>query len=206
MRIKRIHRITLAVNDVETAARTFEELLDERAADPRIVRDFLIRAVDIPLGDSTLQLVAPLPSNNPVRNFLQRKGEGLYNIALEVEDLDAALIELSEMGVRVSEPVEAEPGVRSAFVAMSATHGLSLQLVEIDRPHGEPLTDPIVREDQPRPEHLGSDPAATGDAPPTPSTSDASPPPSTPNPGPQPAASDPPRLLDFSVDEWSDTD
>jgi hypothetical protein len=183
VRIKRIHRITLAVNDVDVAARTFEELLDERAAEPHIVRDFLIRAVDIPLGDSTLQLAAPLPSNNPVRNFLQRKGEGLYNIAVEVEDLDGALVELSEMGVRVSEPVEAEPGVRSAFVAMSATHGLSLQLVEIDRARGEPITEPVVREDEPRAEHLAPD--------------------DTPPPPVQP---DPPRLLDLSVDEWSDTD
>lgn len=187
MRIKRIHRITLAVNDVEAAARTFEELLDERADEPRVVREFLVRTVDVPLGDSALQLVSPLPSNNPVRNFLQRRGEGLYNIALEVEDLDGALVELSEMGVRVSEPVEAEPGVRSAFVAMSATHGLSLQLVEVDREQGEPVMEPVTREETARAEHLAVEEAQA-------SSDEAE----------RPAEA--PRLLDLSVDEWSDTD
>jgi hypothetical protein len=57
--------------------------------------------------------------------FIERRGEGVYNIAVEVEDLDAAVAELAERGVRVSEPVEAAPGLRSAFITMSATGGLS---------------------------------------------------------------------------------
>jgi hypothetical protein len=62
--------------------------------------------------------------------FLERKGEGFYNLALEVDDLEACLAELAERGVKVSEPIEATPGLRSAFVTMAATHGLSIQLVQ----------------------------------------------------------------------------
>ena len=43
---------------------------------------------------------------------------------MEVDDLDAAVDELSARGVRISAPVEATPGVRTAFVTMAATHGL----------------------------------------------------------------------------------
>lgn len=187
MRIKRVHRITLAVNDVEAAARTFEELLGERAGQTRLVGEFQVRAVDVPLGDSVLQLVSPLLSNNPVRNFLQRKGEGVYNIAVEVDDLDGALVELAQLGVRVSEPVEAEPGVRSAFVTMSATHGLSLQLVEVERGRGEPLVEPVTREEESRAEHLAPQDEAPVDA-------------------PESGEEEAPKVLDLSVDEWSDTD
>ena len=132
MRIKRIHRITLAVRDVEAARATFERLFGAVPADgPAQVPAFGIRAIDLRLGEDTLQVAAPMGADNPVMRFLERKGEGFYNIALEVDDLDAEVAELAALGVRVSEPSEAEPGVRSAFVTMVATHGLSVQLVEL---------------------------------------------------------------------------
>ncbi len=133
MNILRIHRITLAVQHADSAGDTFAALFGERAGPVELVREFGVRSVDVPLGDALLQLVSPPPvdPDNAVRRFLQRKGEGFYNVALEVDDLDAAIAELAQKGVRVSEPVEAEPGIRSAFVTMAATHGLSVQLVEL---------------------------------------------------------------------------
>ena len=89
----------------------------------------------------------------------------------------------------MSEPIELEPGVRSAFVTMAATHGLSVQLVEVvqsvglsvDQPvsesAGQGETEPVARhtvEDEPLPEE------------------------SAPSPQQQ--------LLDLTPDEWSDVD
>ena len=112
MRIKRIHRFTLAVRDVDTARATFERLFAAEARNGATqVPAFGIRAVDLQLGENTLQVASPLGADNPVMRFLERKGEGFYNIALEVEDLDAAVAELAALGVRVSEPAESEPGV-----------------------------------------------------------------------------------------------
>jgi methylmalonyl-CoA epimerase len=130
MRIKGIHRVTVAVRDLAAARATFERLFGASLQDEAAVPAFDVRAVDLAFGDDTVQLAEPLGADNPVTRFLERKGEGFYNIALEVEDLDGAIAELTAQGVRVSAPVEAEPGLRSSFVAMAATHGLSVQLVE----------------------------------------------------------------------------
>ena len=189
MRIKRIHRITLAVRDVEAARATFERLFGAEAATaaPATVAAFGIRALDLRLGDDTLQLASPLGADNPVMRFLERKGEGFYNVALEVDDLDAAVAELGALGVHVSEPAESEPGVRSAFVTMAATHGLSVQLVELAHAASEP--EPLV----PPPEGASDEAAAEVPAEP-----------------PAPVAATPPsarpRPLDLTPDEWSDID
>lgn len=182
MRIRRIHQITLAVHDVEGATRTFEQLFDERTASRTEIAEFGVRAATIPLGDAMLQLVSPVEPDNPVRSFLARKGEGFYTISLEVEDLDSAVAELRQLGVKVSEPVEAEPSVRSAFVTAAATHGLSVQLVQIERAEGEPTIEPVTTVDEPRAEHIPAE-----------EPEDA--------PGPAPR-----KMIDLSVDEWSDTD
>jgi methylmalonyl-CoA/ethylmalonyl-CoA epimerase len=178
MRIKRVHRITLAVRDVDVARATFERLFSAGATGvARAVPAFGIRALELQLGDDTLQLAAPLGADNPVMRFLERKGEGFYNVALEVEDLDAAVAELAGLGVRVSEPAASEPGVRSAFVTMAATHGLSVQLVELAsvEPAPEPAAEPPAEAPTVEPE-----PAST-------------------------AAPDRPPL-DLTPDEWSDVD
>ena len=182
VRIKRIHRLTLAVRDVNAARATFERLFGAAPADGAVqVPAFGIRALDLRIGEDTLQLAAPADADNPVMRFLERKGEGFYNLALEVDDLDAAVAELAAQGVRVSEPVEAEPGVRSAFVTMTATHGLSIQLVELLTPaHASEI--PVA---------VRAEPDEPADAPPA----DA--------PAAEPPASPP---LDLTPDEWSDVD
>ena len=104
---------------------------------------FGIRALDVAIGDDVLQLASPVDADNPVMRFLERKGEGFYNLALEIDDLDETVRELASQGVRVSEPIELEPGVRSAFVTMAATHGLSVQLVEVVQSVGLSVDQPV---------------------------------------------------------------
>lgn len=180
MRVIRIHHLTVAVRDLDESRQTFASLFGADAADETAIGAFGVRAVVLPLGDGELQLASPTSANSPVSRFLHRRGEGFYNVALEVDDLDAAVEELAARGIRVSEPVVSAPGERSAFIAMAATHGLSIQLVEStvgDAPQPEP--------EPPAPE-------------------EPSPAPRRAHPGEPPPVPRPP--LDLTPDEWSDVD
>ncbi len=130
MRILRIHHLTLAVRDIDAARAAFETLFGADASAPADVAAFGARTQDVTLGESTVELASPIERDGALQRFIERRGEGVYTVALEVADLDAAVAELTARGVRVSDPVEATPGLRSAFVAMSATHGMSVQLVQ----------------------------------------------------------------------------
>jgi len=188
MKITRVHHLTLAVRDVDAARHTFEQLFGAQAlGDPASVPAFGVRAVDLALGDSAIELVAPAGADNPLMRFLERRGEGFYTLALEVDDLDAAVAELAARGVRVSEPVEAMPGLRSAFVTMSATHGLSVQLVQVLREEPPP-------EPEPAPAPARKSRAARSAPEPPPAAEPAAP------------ADDAPPPLDLTPDEWSDVD
>jgi methylmalonyl-CoA epimerase len=196
MRIHGIHHITRAVRDAAAARAAIASLLGAEAGPIDAIPAFGVRSTDVALGDDTLQLVSPLDDDNPVMRYIERRGEGFYALALEVDDIDAAVAELAERGVRVSAPVESAPGLRSAFVAMAATHGLSVQLVEATHPsaangaHAEP--DAGERQPVPLPvEPLSAQPPAE-------------PPPAWPE-RPQPVQ--PPHApLDLTPDEWSEVD
>ena len=61
----------------------------------------------------------------------QERGEGLFSISVEVEDLDAAIEHLRGTGVRVSDPEPSIwPGARVARINQGYTHGVSVQLIE----------------------------------------------------------------------------
>jgi methylmalonyl-CoA/ethylmalonyl-CoA epimerase len=130
MQIRRVRHLTVAVRDIDAARDTFASLLGADAADAIDVAAFGAVTRDLALGSSTLQLASPRDRQGALQRFIERRGEGVYAVALEVDDLDAAVAELAAKGVRVSEPVEAMPGVRTAFITMAATHGVSIQLVQ----------------------------------------------------------------------------
>jgi methylmalonyl-CoA/ethylmalonyl-CoA epimerase len=178
MRIIGIHHLTVAVRDVERARTAFEALFGAPAGPANAVEQFGVRTRDVVLGDSTLQLASPLAFDSPVTRFIERKGEGFYNLALEVDDLDAAVAELRGKGARISDPVEAQPGIRSAFLSMAATHGLSIQLVELTSGAAPLAESPTAAET------VADDAKA---------------------PAVETAAPEQ-QLLDLTPDEWSDTD
>ncbi|MGZ4130110.1 MAG: VOC family protein [Actinomycetota bacterium] len=67
-----------------------------------------------------------------VSSFLDKRGPGLHHVALRVEGIDAALIDLRDRGVRLID-AEARPGgmgTRIAFVHPSAMGGVLVELVE----------------------------------------------------------------------------
>jgi methylmalonyl-CoA/ethylmalonyl-CoA epimerase len=216
MKIKRVHHLTIATRDAPAARATFESLLGVEASDAEAIPAFGVSAVQLALGDTALEIVSPLDTESAVMRFLERKGEGFYNLALEVEDLDAAVAELAARGVRVSEPVEPGPGLRSAFITMAATHGLSIQLLEVASASSAATEGSPPAPAPPEPEAEREAPAAARQEPPPPVL------PPAPEPSGEHAAdaatlaageerpdaesAGAPKPLDLTPDEWSDLD
>jgi methylmalonyl-CoA/ethylmalonyl-CoA epimerase len=180
MNVLGIRRVTIAVRDLTAARDTFTTLFGAVPGEVDALPAFGVRAARFGLGEGELRAVAPAGIDNAVQRYIERRGEGFYTLALEVDDVDAAVAELAARGVRVSEPVETTSGERSAFVAMAATHGLSIELVETARPGAEPSA-----EAAPAPEAVDEPPA--DDIKLHPWTAR-------------------PELLDLTPDEWSDVD
>lgn len=210
MRITRIHHLTVAVRDSRRAARTFASLFGSETLREIPLPAFGVDVHELMLGDIPLQLASPQSRETPVMRFLERRGEGFYNLALEVDDLDAAVAELRAGGVHVSDPVEALPGVRSSFLAMGETHGLSIQLVELAGPAApdeEPAAEWPSRPVQasfrpPAAARAASEPGFEFTPPVSPAPSDMEEPPAM-DAGPDEGSRTP---LDLTPDEWSDTD
>ena len=65
-------------------------------------------------------------------SFLEKRGEGLHHVCVEVSDIDAMLAQLKRAGVRlINETAQILPGRKMAFVHPKSANGVLIELYEL---------------------------------------------------------------------------
>lgn len=128
-----LHHTAVAVRHLDNA---LADLLAHYGVEPlyrETVEEQGVEEAMVPLGGSYLQLLMPLGADTPVGRFLEKRGEGLHHIAIQVVDLDAALAHLEGQGVELIDraPRRGGGGHRIAFVHPGAFAGTLVELVEV---------------------------------------------------------------------------
>ena len=88
-----------------------------------------IRRAFLTIGDASLELFQPTSEANPAAKFIAERGEGMYILSLQVDDLDAAAASLATKGIKANIQ-EIPDGPRLGFISPKSTHGVLLQLIE----------------------------------------------------------------------------
>ena len=130
--INRLNHVAIAVDSLEEAAELFSSLLGCEAGRPEEIPDQKVRVAHIPVGDASIELVEPMSADSPVSRFIEKRGQGLHHICLDVEDLDVAVETLEKRGFSLidSQPREAAAGRRIAFLHPRTTGGVLIELSE----------------------------------------------------------------------------
>jgi methylmalonyl-CoA/ethylmalonyl-CoA epimerase len=89
-------------------------------------------AAFLPVGESRIELLQPTADDSPVAKFLAKRGAGIHHVCFSVEDIDAALEDLSRRGFRLihREAVPGADGKRIAFLHPEAGDGVLIELSE----------------------------------------------------------------------------
>jgi methylmalonyl-CoA/ethylmalonyl-CoA epimerase len=126
---KKIDHLAIAVKDLDTAVQTFTRNFGFPVDRLGEVPQLGIRRAFLTIGGASLELFQPMSGQNPGAKFLTQRGEGMYLLSLEVDDLDAAVATLSTKGIKVSIQ-EVAGGPRLGFISPKVAHGVLLQLIE----------------------------------------------------------------------------
>jgi methylmalonyl-CoA epimerase len=131
----KIDHIGIAVKAVAEAAKLYEQALGLKVSSVDQVDDQGVRVAMLDIGETRLELLEATKPDSPIGKFLSKRGEGLHHIAVQVQDIEAALAHLKASGIRLIDetPRAGAHNTRVAFVHPSSTHGVLLELVE----HGE---------------------------------------------------------------------
>jgi methylmalonyl-CoA epimerase len=133
--VRKINHIAIAVKDVEASAKLFKVLLGTDPGHTETLSAERVRVSFFKLGDTKIELVEGIGSENPTAKFIEKRGEGIHHICLEVEDLSAALSRLDAAGFPLIDkvPKTGAGGTRVAFLHPKGCNGVLVELVEQSR-------------------------------------------------------------------------
>ena len=132
MKIKKIAHIGVGVKDTDTSKTLFQEMLSLAVSHEE--RQGELKIAFVPVGETSLELVQSTDPDGVMNKFIEKRGEGIHHIALEVEDIDQAIEELKAKGVPLIDQ-QARPGAhqtRVAFLHPKGTNGILIELVQVD--------------------------------------------------------------------------
>jgi len=130
--IKKIDHIGVVVSDIEEALQVYQQALGLTLAKSQDRPDQAVRIAFLPTGESEIELVQPVTGDSGVARFLQKRGEGIHHICLEVDDIEQALADLQERGLQLIDetPRTGFQGEKFAFIHPKSTHGVLIELYE----------------------------------------------------------------------------
>lgn len=133
MKIKRVEHIAIAVNDLAEARRIFEEKLGLALEYEEELPQYGTKLAMYPVRETYLELLQATAPGTETARWIARKGEGLYHICLEVEDIESALAELKAKGVGLLDerPRVGHGNTQIAFLDPQSTSNVLIELVEI---------------------------------------------------------------------------
>ena len=132
---KGVDHVVIAVKDLEASIAGFEKVYGIPATDIGEPPGAGFRNAYFRFGgpgsSGYVELVAPTNETGPVGRRVAASGEGVYLIALAVDNLEQTVAGLREKGVRlVGDPGPGNPITGQIFIHPSAAGGVLTQLVQ----------------------------------------------------------------------------
>jgi methylmalonyl-CoA/ethylmalonyl-CoA epimerase len=145
MKLLAVDHICVAVRDLKSARKRFEEDLGLEPVVEYTAPEEKINVIRYYVGEVAFELMEPTDEESEVAKFLKKRGEGVFLISFRVPDVEEALKELREKGVKT---IDTQPrflmGNRYAFIHNPKEMcGLLLEVLD-----GEFVFSPKKNEDQ----------------------------------------------------------
>ncbi|HSR33107.1 MAG TPA: methylmalonyl-CoA epimerase [Anaerolineae bacterium] len=127
----RIDHIGIVVRNIQEALAVYEAALGLPLKEVIRVPEQKVEVAFLPIGESNIELVQPTSDDTGIAKYLEKRGEGIHHICVEVEDIEKALDQLKAHGVQLidEEPRRGAHG-SVAFIHPKGAHGVLVELVE----------------------------------------------------------------------------
>lgn len=132
--VGKVDHIGIAVKSIDEALKFYEGVLGLECVEQEVVEEQKVKVSFLPIGDTEVELLESTDEDGPVAKFIERKGEGVQHIAYRVDDIEKAIEELKEKGIRMidEKPRYGAGGAKIAFLHPKSTFGVLIELCQRD--------------------------------------------------------------------------
>ena len=133
--IRKIAHIGVAVKNIEEVEKLYSEILGLPITGREVSPDNKVSF--IPLGDTAVELLESVEPDGAIARHIEKRGEGIHHIALEVDNIEKTLEELKAKGLALidQKPRRGAHGSKIAFLHPKGTYGVLIELVELNKNH-----------------------------------------------------------------------
>jgi methylmalonyl-CoA/ethylmalonyl-CoA epimerase len=135
MKIKRVEHIAVAVNNIRQSIEMMRDTFGlEMEYEEQIGS---IKLAMLPVGQTYIELLEGAEPTDSIQTWIKEKGEGLFHICFEVDDIEGAIAELKAKNVKLQSDTwrNGHAGSKIVFLDPAATGNMLIELAELPEGH-----------------------------------------------------------------------
>ena len=132
-----LDHVAILVSDLDAAVKLYRDVHGLELAEIEEVPGEKVRVAIFGHGAGRIELVSPTGPDSPMAKALEKRGEGLHHICLEVEDIEKAMASLQARGAPLLDhkPRPGAGGAKVAFVHPKGSRGVLVELRQGPKKH-----------------------------------------------------------------------
>lgn len=132
MKLNHIEHIGIAVKDLTSAIKYYEDVLGLQCYSIEEVKDQKARTAFFKIGQTKLELLESTADDGPVAKFIEKRGEGIHHIAFAVNNIEEQLAAAAANAVELIDavPRKGAEGLDIAFLHPKSNFGVLTELCE----------------------------------------------------------------------------
>jgi methylmalonyl-CoA/ethylmalonyl-CoA epimerase len=126
MKPTHIEHIGIAVVSLEESIPYYEKVLGLKCYAIEEVSDQKVKTAFFRVGDTKIELLESTDPEGPIGKFIEKKGPGVHHLAFAMENVEDALNQAKEQGVRLIDevPRSGAEGLKIGFLHPKSTQGV----------------------------------------------------------------------------------
>lgn len=126
MKPTHIEHIGIAVVSLEESIPYYEKVLGLKCYAIEEVSDQKVKTAFFRVGDTKIELLESTDPEGPIGKFIEKKGPGVHHLAFAMENVEDALKQAKEEGVRLIDevPRSGAEGLKIGFLHPKSTQGV----------------------------------------------------------------------------------
>jgi methylmalonyl-CoA/ethylmalonyl-CoA epimerase len=131
--IKKINHVAIVVEDMDDALTFWRDALGMELGRLSEVTAEKSQVAFMPVADGEIELIFPTTNDSGIAKYLDKHGQGMHHLCLEVDDIEGMLAQLKAKGVRLinEEPRISADGKKYAFIHPESARGVLVELYQI---------------------------------------------------------------------------
>jgi len=126
----KVNHISIAVKDFEKGIEIFKKIF-KKEPEIKVFEEGKLKIGIFHLENIMIEIISPLEGEENVSKFLEKRGDGIHHIALEVDDVEETVKEIEKEGFKIATPPR--KGVKSKkviFLHPNTTNRVLIEFVE----------------------------------------------------------------------------